>query len=86
VPCGPINTIDRVFADPQVRARGMRVDLPHPRAGTLPSIANPVRFASAPIEYTHAPPVLGQHTDEVLEELLGLDADARAALRARGVI
>ena len=86
VPCGPINTIDKVFADPQVQARGMRVDLPHPRAGTLPSIANPVRFASAPIEYTHAPPVLGQHTDEVLEELLGLDADARAALRARGVI
>jgi crotonobetainyl-CoA:carnitine CoA-transferase CaiB-like acyl-CoA transferase len=86
VPCGPINTIDRVFADPQVRSRGMRVDLPHPRAGTLPSIANPVRFATAPIEYTHAPPVLGQHTDEVLEELLGLDADARASLRARGVI
>jgi crotonobetainyl-CoA:carnitine CoA-transferase CaiB-like acyl-CoA transferase len=86
VPCGPINTIDKVFADPQVQARGMRVDLPHPRAGTLPSIANPVRFATAPIEYTHAPPVLGQHTDEVLEELLGLDADARAALRARGVI
>jgi len=86
VPCGPINTIDKVFADPQVQARGMRVDLPHPRAGTLPSIANPVRFTTAPIEYTHAPPVLGQHTDEVLEELLGLDGDARAALRARGVI
>jgi crotonobetainyl-CoA:carnitine CoA-transferase CaiB-like acyl-CoA transferase len=86
VPCGPINTIDRVFADPQVRSRGMRVDLPHPRAGMLPSIANPVRFATAPIEYTHAPPVLGQHTDEVLEELLGMDADARAALRVRGVI
>jgi crotonobetainyl-CoA:carnitine CoA-transferase CaiB-like acyl-CoA transferase len=64
----------------------MRVDLPHPRAGTLPSIANPVHFASSPIEYTHAPPPLGQHTDEVLEELLGLDAAARAALRAKGVI
>jgi glutaryl-CoA transferase len=86
VPCGPINTIDKVFADPQVQARGMRVDLPHPRAGTLPSIANPVHFATTPIEYTHAPPLLGQHTDEVLEELLGLDAPARAALRAHGVI
>jgi len=86
VPCGPINTIDKVFADPQVRSRGMRVDLPHPRAGTLPSIANPVHFATAPIEYTHAPPLLGQHTDEVLEELLGLDGVARAALRAQGVI
>jgi crotonobetainyl-CoA:carnitine CoA-transferase CaiB-like acyl-CoA transferase len=86
VPCGPINTIDKVFADPQVQARGMRVDLPHPRAGTLPSIANPVNFASAPIQYTHASPPLGQHTDEVLEELLGLDAAARDALRAQRVI
>jgi crotonobetainyl-CoA:carnitine CoA-transferase CaiB-like acyl-CoA transferase len=86
VPCGPINTIDKVFDDPQVRSRGMRLDLPHPRAGTLPSIANPVRFATVPIEYTHAPPPLGQHTDEVLEELLGLDAKAREALRAQGVI
>ncbi|MEP7062746.1 MAG: CaiB/BaiF CoA-transferase family protein [Betaproteobacteria bacterium] len=86
VPCGPINTIDQVFADPQIQARGMRIDLPHPLAGTLPSIANPVNFASMPIEYTHAPPLLGQHTDEVLEQLLGLDADARAALRAQGVI
>jgi crotonobetainyl-CoA:carnitine CoA-transferase CaiB-like acyl-CoA transferase len=86
VPCGPINTIDKVFADPQVKARAMRVDLPHPRAGTLPSIANPVRFATTPIEYTHAPPLLGQHTDEVLEELLGLDVAARTALRSQGVI
>ncbi|MCC6198510.1 MAG: CoA transferase [Burkholderiales bacterium] len=86
VPCGPINTIDKVFDDPQVRARGMRLDLPHPRAGLLPSIANPVRFASAPIEYTHAPPTLGQHTDEVLGELAELDAAQLAKLREDGVI
>ena len=86
VPCGPINSIDKVFEDEQVQARAMRVDLPHPRAGTLPSIANPVRFTNAPIEYTHAPPTLGQHTDEVLADLLGLDAAALAVLRAQGVI
>ncbi len=86
VPCGPINTIDRVFADPQVAARQMRLDLPHPRTGTLPSIANPIRFSETPIEYTHAPPMLGQHTDEVLGELLGYDAAELARLRAQGVI
>ncbi|MDQ6619217.1 MAG: CoA transferase [Pseudomonadota bacterium] len=86
VPCGPINTIDKVFADPQVQAREMRIDLPHARAGTLPSIAHPVRFGTAPIEYTHAPPLLGEHTDQVLEDLLGLDGHARDGLRARGVI
>ena len=85
VPCGPINTIDRVFADPQVVARGMRVDLPHPRAGTLPSIANPIRYSETPIEYTHAPPVLGQHTDEVLRELGG-DESEIAQLRKRGIV
>jgi len=86
VPCGPINTIDRVFADPQIAARGMKLDLPHPRAGTLPSIANPIRFSATPIEYTHAPPVLGQHTDEVLRELLGFGDEQIAALRTEGVI
>ncbi len=86
VPCGPINTIDRVFADPQVQARGMRVDLPHPRAGTLPSIASPMRFSRTPIEYTHAPPVLGQHTDEVLSGLLGLAPEEIDGLRRDGVI
>jgi crotonobetainyl-CoA:carnitine CoA-transferase CaiB-like acyl-CoA transferase len=86
VPCGPINTIDRVFADPQVAARQMRLDLPHPRTGTLPSIANPIRFSETPIEYTHAPPMLGQHTDEVLGELLGYDAAELARLRAQRVI
>ena len=85
VPCGPINTIDRVFADPQVVARGMRVDLPHPRAGTLPSIANPIGYSETPIEYTHAPPVLGQHTDEVLREL-GSDESEIARLRKRGIV
>jgi crotonobetainyl-CoA:carnitine CoA-transferase CaiB-like acyl-CoA transferase len=86
VPCGPINTIDRVFDDPQVRSRGMRLDLPHARAGTLPSIASPMRFSDTPVEYTHAPPVLGQHTAEVLRELAGIDDDGLRALRSRRVV
>ncbi len=69
VPCGPINTIDEVFADPQVRHRGMRIDMPHPLAGSVPQVANPIRFRAAPIEYRRAPPLLGEHTQEVLREL-----------------
>src|SRR3546814_94059 len=70
VPCGPVNTIDRVFEDPQVKARGMRIELPHPLAdsGTVPLIANPVKFSGTPIDYRHAPPTLGrseEHTSEL---------------------
>lgn len=88
VPCGPVNTIDAVFEDPQVVARGMRVDVPHPEAasGTVPLIANPIKMSATPPAYRTPPPTLGQHTDEVLEEILGLDEGARAALRAGGVI
>lgn len=86
VPGGPINSIKDVFEDPQVVARGMRIDLPHPRAGALPSIANPIRFSKTSIEYTHAPPVLGQHTDEVLRDVLGLgDAEIEQLRRARAI-
>ena len=75
-----------MFEDAQVVARGMRLDLPHPRAGTLPSIANPIRFSATPIEYTHAPPLLGQHTEVVLRELLGLTDEEIAGLRKAGAI
>ena len=85
-PGGRINSIDQVFDDPQVRARGMRLDLPHPRAGSVPSIANPIRFSETPIEYGNAPPMLGQHTDEVLMELLDLSAADIRQLRERRVI
>ena len=86
VPCGPINTIDQVFADPQVIERGLRFDLPHPAAGSVPQVANPIRFSRTPIEYRAAPPVLGQHTQEVLGEVLGLAPDVVASLKARGVV
>lgn len=86
VPCGPINTIDRVFANPQVQARGMRMDLPHPVAGTVPSVANPIRFSETPITYESAPPLLGEHTAEALQRILGLDAQAIEDLRKNHII
>ena len=88
VPCGPVNGIDEVFADPQVRHRGMRIGVPHPLAGSgeVDLIANPIRFSHSPVGYRHAPPTLGQHTDEVLGELLELDGAELERLRAAGVI
>jgi crotonobetainyl-CoA:carnitine CoA-transferase CaiB-like acyl-CoA transferase len=70
VPCGPINTLDKVFADPQVRHRGLQFSLTHPEAGEVPQVANPVKFSRTPIEYKQAPPLLGQHNSE-LDDLLG---------------
>jgi len=80
VPAGPINTLDQVYDDPQVRARGMRQDLPHPAAGSVPLAASPMRFSSSPVQYRRAPPMLGQHTEEVLREELGLDEEEIQAL------
>jgi formyl-CoA transferase len=88
VPCGPINTIAQAFDDPQVQARGLRVDLPrHAGDGVthVATVASPLRLSATPPVLRHAPPALGQHTDEVLAEM-GLDAAAVAALRARGVV
>jgi crotonobetainyl-CoA:carnitine CoA-transferase CaiB-like acyl-CoA transferase len=86
VPCGPINRLDQVFAHPQIQHRGMRIDLPHPVAGQLPLVANPIKLSRTPIQYETAPPLLGQHTEEVLRDILGKgDADLQA-LRADGII
>ncbi|KAA1055322.1 CaiB/BaiF CoA transferase family protein [Azospirillum argentinense] len=86
VPCGPINDVSQVFADPHVQARNIHQDLPHPTAGTVPTVASPIRYSVTPIEHTVAPPTLGQHTDAVLEEALGLCAADIAALREKGVV
>jgi crotonobetainyl-CoA:carnitine CoA-transferase CaiB-like acyl-CoA transferase len=86
VPCGPINDLAGVFAEPQVRHRGLRIDLPHPTAGSAPGVANPVRFSRTVIEYRTAPPTLGADTAAVLRERLGLDEAALADLAARGII
>ena len=86
IPCGPINTIEQVFRDPQVIERGLRFDMPHPAADGVPQVANPIRYSRTPIEYRLPPPLLGEHTQAVLGELLGLDAAAVAGLRERGVV
>ncbi len=86
VPCGPINNLDQVFADPQVVHRRMRIDLPHPLAGTVPQVVNPIKFSETPLEYRNAPPLLGQHTAAVLAERLGYDAARIAGLATRGII
>ncbi len=86
VPCGPINRLDQVFADPQVAARGMRIDMPHPLAGTVPQVPSPLKLSATPLTYDRAPPLLGQHTARVLEERLHIDAAERARLSAAGVI
>ncbi len=86
VPCGPVKDIAQTFDDPQVVHRGMRVDVPHhqSQSGTVPLIANPVKFSETPVQYRHAPPTLGQHTEEVLREVLGCDSAELAALAASG--
>jgi len=79
VPCGPINRLDEVFADPQVIARGLRIDLPHAIAGTVPGVANPIRMSASPVAYDRGPPVLGEHTEEVLAQWLGMVRAAAVA-------
>ncbi|MDH3518843.1 MAG: CoA transferase [Myxococcales bacterium] len=86
IPCGPIHTIDRVFAQPQAVHRGMRFDMSHPTAGRVPQVASPMRFSASPVAYEIPPPLLGQHNDEVLGELLEIDVEARRALRDRGIV
>jgi glutaryl-CoA transferase len=86
VPAGPINSLDAVFDDPQVRARGMRIDLPHPVAGSVSLVANPLRLSETPVTYRSAPPPLGAQTREVLSERLAMSADDIEALRANGII
>jgi len=86
--CGPINTIDQVFADPQVQARGMVINMAHPAmgGGEVPMVASPLRFSETPVSYRHAPPVLGADTEEVLREVLDLDDGELERLRTEGVI
>ncbi|AKJ31057.1 CaiB/BaiF CoA transferase family protein [Caldimonas brevitalea] len=86
VPCGPINDIGQAFDDPQVVARGLRTELPHTRFGSIAGVASPLRLSDTPPQLRHAPPDLGQHTDEVLRELLDYPAERIAALRTDGVI
>jgi crotonobetainyl-CoA:carnitine CoA-transferase CaiB-like acyl-CoA transferase len=85
VPAAPINRLDQVFAEPQSIARALRIELPHP-FGQVPSIASPIRLSETPPTYRRAPPLLGEHTDEVLMGELGLDVSRVETLRAAGVV
>jgi crotonobetainyl-CoA:carnitine CoA-transferase CaiB-like acyl-CoA transferase len=88
ISCGPINTLDQVFSDDQVVAREMEIEMPHPAAGGQPVklIGSPIKMSGTPVTYRASPPMMGQHTDEVLKELLGLDPKAVAELRAKGAV
>ncbi|MGQ0654895.1 MAG: CaiB/BaiF CoA transferase family protein [Betaproteobacteria bacterium] len=85
VPNGPINDLAQVFVEPQVKARGVKIELEHAAAGPLPMVGSPMRFSGTPLEYRSAPPLLGEHTDQVLEDLLQLTPADIAKLRADGV-
>lgn len=86
VPCGPINDLEQVFTDPQVIARGLAIEVKHPLAGVLKHVASPLRLSRTPVEYRCAPPLLGEHTERVLSQELGLGPDDIAALRSKGII
>ena len=86
VPCGPINNLQQVFEDPQVKARGLRLDLPHALGCLAPQVASPIRLSATPVEYRQAPPLLGQHTEQVLQSLLGMSAEQISQLRSAGVL
>ncbi len=88
VPCGPVNTIREVFEDPQIQHRGMEISMPHHLSGNgkVSLIGSPLKMSETPVRYSNAPPTLGQHTDEILEELLGISEKERAVLAEKGVI
>ncbi|WP_037585226.1 CaiB/BaiF CoA transferase family protein [Stenoxybacter acetivorans] len=88
VPCGAINNIAQTFAHPQVQHRGMKVELPHPLTanGSVPLVASPLKLSGSPVEYRMAPPTLGQHTHEILSDLLGMDAAQIQTLAEKGIV
>jgi crotonobetainyl-CoA:carnitine CoA-transferase CaiB-like acyl-CoA transferase len=86
VPCGPINNIQQVFDDPHMKARGMRVEVAHPRAGHVSMLANPAKLSATPPAYDRAPPRLGEHTREVLASVLGMSAESIDSLAAARII
>lgn len=86
VPAGPIRTLDQVFEDPQVRSRMMRVEVEHPSAGRLAMVGSPLRFSRRPVRVRYPPPLLGQHTQEILKDVLGYSAEQVEDLRGKGAI
>lgn len=86
VPCGPINNLQEVFENEQVIARGIEMHVPHPTAGTMKLVASPMRLSKTPVEVRMPPPLLGQHTDEVLRDELGMSASQINELHQRGIV
>ncbi len=86
VPCGPINNLEQVFQDPQVRHREMQLSLPHGEGVEAPGVANPIRLSETPIQYTRSAPVLGEHNHQILQGRLGLSDERIAQLKAKGIV
>jgi crotonobetainyl-CoA:carnitine CoA-transferase CaiB-like acyl-CoA transferase len=86
VPCGPINNYEEVFEDPQVRHRGLKIEIPHTAGVPCPAVASPMRFSETPVEYKLPPPLLGEHTREVLGDLLGMQREELDQLAAKKII
>jgi formyl-CoA transferase len=86
VPCGPINTLAQVFEEPQAVARGLRLEMPHPTAGKVSLVRSPMRFSATPVENDVPPPTLGQHTDEVLRDLLKKNPSEISRLKSEGIV
>jgi len=88
VSCGPINTLKEVFDDPQIKARNMRLKMSHQEAGekSLELIGSPFKMSETPVSFRHSPPTLGQHTEEVLQELIGFSSEEIETLKKEGVI
>ncbi len=86
VSCGPINGMADLEHDPHVRERGVIVELEHPVNGTIRTAASPLRMSASPVVYRNAPPRVGEHTDQVLEDWLGLGPQQRSSLRERKII
>ena len=86
VPCGPINNFKEVFEDPQVQSRGIELTVPHPTVGQMKLVASPMHLSKTPVEYKMPPPLLGEHTQAVLQERLQLDAQTIKSLYEKGVL
>lgn len=88
VPCGPVNTVEQAFAEPQAKHRGMRLSMPHPDAqhNQVDLIANPIKFSATPVSYRHHPPALGEHRDDILRNELGLDEATITQLASDSII